>query len=277
MRKTYKGDITLTNIPNDGIFVFGSNTQGRHGKGAARFAKDNFGAIYGQARGLQGKSYAICTKDLTKEYQPSIIPSKIIKEIKDLYNFALKNPNLLFYIPYKGKGENLNGYSCEQMARMFATCEEIPNNIIFEEEFCKLVEYYLPFLNTKDLVVVINGSRQFNDYSLLEEECYKILNKYIEEGKNIIIREGNASGADTLAARFANENNFKLEVYKAEWDKFGKGAGFLRNIDMIKGKDGDKPMDIMIAFNMNTPGTNHALKYAKEHTIFTSIYEIKLY
>ena len=43
------------------IFVFGSNLQGMHGGGAARAAYDNFGAIWGQGVGLQGKSYAIPT------------------------------------------------------------------------------------------------------------------------------------------------------------------------------------------------------------------------
>ena len=45
------------------IFVFGSNKAGRHGKGAAKYALENHGAIYGQGEGLQGNSYAIPTKD----------------------------------------------------------------------------------------------------------------------------------------------------------------------------------------------------------------------
>lgn len=45
------------------IFVFGSNLAGRHGKGAALFARRNHGAIYGQGVGRQGNSYAIPTKD----------------------------------------------------------------------------------------------------------------------------------------------------------------------------------------------------------------------
>ena len=45
------------------IFVFGSNLAGRHGKGAALWARKHHGAIYGQGEGLQGTSYAIPTKD----------------------------------------------------------------------------------------------------------------------------------------------------------------------------------------------------------------------
>lgn len=36
------------------IFVFGSNMAGRHGKGAALYARLNHGAVYGQGIGLQG-------------------------------------------------------------------------------------------------------------------------------------------------------------------------------------------------------------------------------
>jgi hypothetical protein len=46
------------------IFVFGSNPEGRHGAGAAKTAKEKFGAVYGQGEGLQGNAYALPTKDL---------------------------------------------------------------------------------------------------------------------------------------------------------------------------------------------------------------------
>ena len=49
------------------IFVFGSNREGRHGKGAAKTARDSYGAVYGQAKGLQGNAYAIVTKELRKK------------------------------------------------------------------------------------------------------------------------------------------------------------------------------------------------------------------
>lgn len=44
------------------VFVFGSNLDGRHGKGAALAARNEYGAKYGVAKGLQGRSYAIPTK-----------------------------------------------------------------------------------------------------------------------------------------------------------------------------------------------------------------------
>lgn len=139
--KIYKGRITKLK-PNQ-IFVFGSNTQGRHGKGAALDAVKFFGAIYGQAEGLQGQSYAIITKDLTKKFHPSIKSSAIKYQMLKLYQFADDNPELEFFVAYNGKGTNLNGYSNEAMAKMFYMAsqpEGIPSNFVFEEEFYKLIK-----------------------------------------------------------------------------------------------------------------------------------------
>jgi len=134
---TYKGQITELK-PNE-IFVFGSNTQGRHGKGAAMFARLHCGAIYGQPRGRQGQSYAIVTKDLTMDYNlPSVEKSSIRDEVCALYEHAKKNPDLNFLVAYSGTGNNLNNYSNQEMADIF-NMKDIPSNIIFEEEFSKLM------------------------------------------------------------------------------------------------------------------------------------------
>jgi hypothetical protein len=134
--KTYTGQIF--NLKENQIFVFGSNTEGRHGKGAALFAKNNFGAIYGKAKGLQGQSYAIVTKDLTKNTHPSISKEYIIEQIETLYEYANRHPDKEFLVAYAGKALNLNTYSSKEMASMF-TMENIPENIVFEGDFCKLI------------------------------------------------------------------------------------------------------------------------------------------
>lgn len=137
--KTYIGPITK--LEENQIFVFGSNTQGKHGKGSANLALRKFGAIYGQSKGLQGKSYAIITKDLTKKIHPSISKEMIIEQIWELYYFAKMHFDLEFLVSYSGTGTNLNGYTNSEMAEMFA---EIPiiKNIVYAKEFGKLVEEY---------------------------------------------------------------------------------------------------------------------------------------
>ena len=125
------------------------------------------------------------------------------------------------------------------------------------------------------MIVLINGSRDFSDYCLLERKCYEILSPYIKRGIEIIIREGNARGADKLAERFAKEYGFKLEIFSANWKLYGKKAGFLRNIQMVEGDKENKPADILISFNMGTSGTTHTIKYMRSKYPNKSIFEIK--
>lgn len=133
--RTYKG--IIDELPENGVFVFGSNTQGRHGKGAALVAKEKFGAIYGVAFGYQGRSYAIVTKDLTKKKHPSVPEESIRAQILRLYRFAETHTTMDFYVVY-GVGNYLNGYTPEEMAELFSW-HSIPLNIIFEDNFNKLV------------------------------------------------------------------------------------------------------------------------------------------
>ena len=135
-RKTYTGMINSLE-PNQ-IFVFGSNTQGRHGKGAALIAKNKFGAEYGNPEGPQGQSYAIITKDLTKRTHPSRTPEQIKEQIHNLYEYARENPDKEFLVAYSGTGQNLNAYSNQEMANMFSS-EPIPDNIVFEQSFNELI------------------------------------------------------------------------------------------------------------------------------------------
>ena len=135
--KIYKGQVTKLE-PNQ-IFVFGSNTQGRHGKGAAKIAHDLFGAVYGISRGFTGNCYAICTKDLTKKVHPSVSEQDIVYQICKLYQEAKLHSEKEFLIPYDTQNSNLNGFSSEEMAKMFKKAGEIPENIIFKEDFAHLL------------------------------------------------------------------------------------------------------------------------------------------
>ena len=134
----YIGDIVPE--PNT-IFVFGSNPEGRHGAGAAKFAREKFGAIYGKGEGPQGNAYAIPTKDLrVKENNGyrSIPRETIIESIRKFYKYAIKHPNLNFKIAYNNKEneKTLNGYDGFEMLLMFhqASAEynyNIPENVFF--------------------------------------------------------------------------------------------------------------------------------------------------
>ena len=111
----------------DEIFVFGSNLAGRHGKGAALFAKQYHGAIYGKGEGLQGTSYAIPTKDGNLQ---TLRLDEIAKHVDRFKSFAAAFAGLIFKLTPIGCG--LAGYTPEQIAPMF---KGAPDNVIIPEEF----------------------------------------------------------------------------------------------------------------------------------------------
>lgn len=88
----------------------------------------------------------------------------------------------------------------------------------------------------KDYRVIIAGSRSFNDYKLLQSKCDKILQN-IQKEHNIIIVSGTARGADRLGERYAQERQYQVERYPADWKRFSLSAGPIRNREMADHAD----------------------------------------
>jgi hypothetical protein len=133
------------------VFVFGSNPQGIHGAGAAKVATTKYYATLGKGRGHMGQSYGLVTKNLTPNYheeesgitykiagERSVSIKQIVLNIIELYLYAIEHPELDFLIAYT-LAPNLNGYTSGEMAAMFSL-PPIPNNIIFNDEFSKLLK-----------------------------------------------------------------------------------------------------------------------------------------
>lgn len=100
---------------------------GRHGKGAALYARNHYGAIYGQGVGIQGNSYAIPTKD----ERLRTLPLDVIEEhVNDFIQYARRHPEMTFQLTPIGCG--LAGYKYRDISPMF---DDIPDNIIKPLEF----------------------------------------------------------------------------------------------------------------------------------------------
>jgi len=113
------------------IFVFGSNLAGRHGKGAALYARQHHGAVYGQGIGLQGDSYAIPTKD---EHLRTLPLAVIRQHVEDFKRFAAEHPEMTFQVTAIGCG--LAGCKPDQIGPMFA---DAPPNCTLPDEFAPFV------------------------------------------------------------------------------------------------------------------------------------------
>ena len=192
----------IQNLAPNQVFVFGSNTQGKHGKGAALTAKNKFGAIYGQAEGPQGQSYAIITKDLTKNTHPSRTPEQIKEQVHNLYEYARENPDKEFLVAYSGKGTNLNAYSNQEMADMFGS-EPIPNNIVFEQEFNKLI----PTESTQTSSVQPTTPA----FVTSDTKVISLSDKTLETLGNFIVSESTKTDKDVTVTKDTYENGYVIQ------------------------------------------------------------------
>lgn len=103
--------------------------------------------------------------------------------------------------------------------------------------------------------LAIVGSRTFNDYDKL---CSFIMENYdINEITHIV--SGGARGADRLGEKFAKEHGIQLIVHPAEWDKYGKRAGFIRNVYIIDDCD-----SCVCFWDGESHGTKHDIELCKE-------------
>lgn len=103
--------------------------------------------------------------------------------------------------------------------------------------------------------IIVAGSRDFNDY----EQLAKTLDTILPQHSDIEIVSGNARGADSLGEKYAATNGIRLKKFPAEWSKYGKQAGYIRNQDMAKYSD------MLVAFWDNkSKGTKHMINLAKK-------------
>lgn len=100
--------------------------------------------------------------------------------------------------------------------------------------------------------LIVAGSRGFTDYRLLETELNNMKDPITE------IVSGTARGADRLGEQYANANSLPLKKMPAEWDKYGKSAGYKRNEQMAEYSD------CLIAFwDGQSRGTKHMIDIAR--------------
>lgn len=81
--------------------------------------------------------------------------------------------------------------------------------------------------------IVVFGSRDFSSFDLLAKK----LEYFLQNIQNPVILSGRARGADCLGEEYARRNSIPVELFPAEWEKYGKKAGFFRNKQMFDAAD----------------------------------------
>lgn len=117
----------ITKLEDNQVFVFGSNMNGNHAGGAARTAVKNFGAIEGQAIGIQGQSYAIPTLDADMD---KISLDDLLIHINNFKSFANANPEKEFIVTKIGCG--IAGFDEDEIKPLVHCLIGLPNVLLPE-------------------------------------------------------------------------------------------------------------------------------------------------
>ena len=116
------------------------------------------------------------------------------------------------------------------------------------------------------MIVGIVGYRNFHNYESFKSN----VNDWVKNNSEItLIVSGAAPGADTLAAKYADEYGIDIVVYSADWKKFGKKAGPLRNTLIV-----DKSEHLIAFLSKKSRGTLDTINKAKVKRIPVTVIQV---
>lgn len=110
---------------------------------------------------------------------------------------------------------------------------------------------------------MIAGSRSIVDYAVVEDAISK---------SGFLITEvvsGGARGVDTLGEEWSRRYLVPLKVFPADWEKYGKRAGPIRNVEM-----GNYAEALIAVWDGYSSGTKHMITIAKYNKLTTFIHLI---
>jgi hypothetical protein len=106
----------------------------------------------------------------------------------------------------------------------------------------------------KEFKLIVAGGRDFDDYQTLHDTLMQLANTVYHD-RAVSIVSGMARGADALGGKFARENDVKLYEFPADWEEYGKRAGFIRNQQMADFSDG-----LLAFWDGKSRGTAHMIE-----------------
>lgn len=117
--------------------------------------------------------------------------------------------------------------------------------------------------------LLITGARTWTDPQPIKDAIDEFLLAYDLPPNEVIFIHGDAPGADTLGGEIAYDMGMQVDSYPANWNRYGKAAGPIRNKQMV-----DLKPDVCIAFLVEgSRGTKNCIELAEKAGIKTIIYE----
>lgn len=112
------------------------------------------------------------------------------------------------------------------------------------------------------------GSRDFHDYNKFHDKIFNILDE-LEDFEVETIVSGGAFGTDKMAEKLADEYNYEKLILRPDWKQYGRGAGILRNTDIVENSD-----RIIVFVKNQSVGTWDTIQKAKDKCIPVHIVEV---
>jgi hypothetical protein len=114
--------------------------------------------------------------------------------------------------------------------------------------------------------MAIIGSRNFNDYPFMKERVQEVLSAHPTISAVV---SGGARGADAMSERIASEFGLTHQHFRADWGRYGRGAGPIRNQQIIDAAD------LIVAFPLGkSSGTYNAITKAEKANKRVKIYPL---
>lgn len=121
----------------------------------------------------------------------------------------------------------------------------------------------------KELRIIVAGSRGFKNYDLLRDTLMDYLDfmddkDVVDNPSQVKFISGTAKGADTLGEQFAYTYEYDVIRFPADWNTYGKSAGYRRNAEMAK--YASEAYGVLFAFwDGQSRGTKHMIDLAKRY------------
>ena len=117
--------------------------------------------------------------------------------------------------------------------------------------------------------VIVAGGRDFDNYEFLKEKLDETFESLGDlDAHPIEIISGMADGADILGIKYAKEHKLTMVLYPANWKKYPRRGGILRNMNMLV-----TATHLVAFWDGKSHGTKHMIEIAKEKGIPVWIYK----
>jgi predicted Rossmann-fold nucleotide-binding protein len=104
------------------------------------------------------------------------------------------------------------------------------------------------------MIVLVCGGREYDD----KERLYQVLDRIASKVEIEVVVHGAARGADVLAGFWAADRGVEVRIHPADWIRYGKRAGYLRNMEML-----EEHPDLIVAFP-GGKGTANMVRLARK-------------